>query len=319
MSLSHWDRLLLRPALSATTTPPTRQSSIPVFLYGTAWKKDSTADLVYKALCNGFRGIDTAAQPKHYREELVGEGLRRAIGEGKVGRGDVFVQTKYTSVTSQDLEAGMPYDPQSSITEQIHASIASSLRNLRASDDNENEAENTYLDALVLHSPLPTMTETLEAWRALETYVPHKIRNLGISNCRLPVLKSLCETARVKPSVVQNRFYPKADFDGEMRGFCREQGIVYEAFWVLTANPRLVWSAEVGVLAHQVGVSQQAALYCLVLALGRTVLLNGTGNEGRMRADLEAPGKVGEWAERFPEAWERALAGFKRLIGEEES
>ena len=64
---------------------------IPAFLYGTAWKKGKTADLVYQALCSGFQGIDTAAQPKHYREDLVGDGLRRAINDGKVSRESLFV------------------------------------------------------------------------------------------------------------------------------------------------------------------------------------------------------------------------------------
>ncbi len=48
---------------------------IPKILYGTAWKKEQTAKCVEMALGCGFRGIDTACQPKHYREDLVGEGL----------------------------------------------------------------------------------------------------------------------------------------------------------------------------------------------------------------------------------------------------
>jgi diketogulonate reductase-like aldo/keto reductase len=66
-------------------------SKIPAYLYGCAWKKDETADLVYKALSSGFKGIDVAAQPKHYREDLAGEGVRRAIAEGVVKREDLFV------------------------------------------------------------------------------------------------------------------------------------------------------------------------------------------------------------------------------------
>lgn len=60
-------------------------------IYGTAWKGDQTVDLVYKALESGFRALVTAAQPKHYREDLVGEGIRRAIGHGIVTREDIFV------------------------------------------------------------------------------------------------------------------------------------------------------------------------------------------------------------------------------------
>ena len=50
---------------------------MPRMIYGTAWKKERTAGLVVKALQAGFRGIDTAGQPKHYDEALVGVGLRR--------------------------------------------------------------------------------------------------------------------------------------------------------------------------------------------------------------------------------------------------
>lgn len=79
-----WETHCLRPLDSTPTL-------IPVFLYGTAWKKDRTADLVYSAVNAGFRGIDTAAQPRHYQEHLVGDGIRRAIAEGIVRREDLYV------------------------------------------------------------------------------------------------------------------------------------------------------------------------------------------------------------------------------------
>ncbi|PGH03451.1 hypothetical protein GX51_04025 [Blastomyces parvus] len=317
-SVSRWEKLLLRPALSsatatATLPPPT---AIPIFLYGTAWKKEQTADLVYQALSAGFKGIDTAAQPKHYREDLVGEGVRRVLAEGKVKREDLYVQTKYTPISGQDPHS-VPYDPSSPIAAQIHSSVKSSLANLRPRNDTSSETD-SYLDALVLHTPLPTINETLEAWAALEEYVPHKIRNLGISNCDLPVLKAIYSstTAKVKPAIVQNRFHPGSKFDVGLRQFCRENSIVYQSFWTLTANPELVWSTEVGLLSQQARISPQAALYCLVLGLGDTVMLNGTKNEGRMLADLAAPKAVEEFSAKYPEQWERILGGFKKKIGE---
>ena len=51
------------------------KSSIPRIMYGTAWKKDKTTDLVITAILSGYRGVDTACQPKHYREDLVGKAL----------------------------------------------------------------------------------------------------------------------------------------------------------------------------------------------------------------------------------------------------
>ena len=48
---------------------------------GTAWKKERTVELVVAAVHSGFRAIDTACQPKHYREDLVGEALLRLAEE----------------------------------------------------------------------------------------------------------------------------------------------------------------------------------------------------------------------------------------------
>lgn len=64
---------------------------IPALLYGTAWKSTATSDLVYRALKAGFRAIDTAAQPKHYNEDLVGSAVKKAIGDGLLKREDLFV------------------------------------------------------------------------------------------------------------------------------------------------------------------------------------------------------------------------------------
>ena len=45
---------------------------VPRLLYGTAWKEDDTERLVLLALRQGFRGIDTANQRRHYHEAAVG-------------------------------------------------------------------------------------------------------------------------------------------------------------------------------------------------------------------------------------------------------
>ena len=288
---------------------------LPAFLYGTAWKTEKTAELVYQALCSGFRGLDTAAQPKHYREDLVGEGLRRALNEGKISREDLFIQTKFTSIHGQDPNR-IPYDANSNLTEQVHASIKSSLRNLRPSND-ESSADSTILDCVVLHSPLPTMDETLEVWRALETYVPHKIRHLGISNVRTETLAQFYEAAKVKPAVVQNRFYPDTHFDTRARAFCVEKAIIYQAFWALSANPKIVDGVEVRLLARQVGLSKHEAAYCLILGLDKVVILNGTQKEVRMVGDLKALEKTNRWALKYPDAWEYCTNRFKALIGQQ--
>ena len=52
--------------------------AVPRFLYGTAWKEGETERLTALALRQGFRGIDTANQRKHYREAEVGAAVRAA-------------------------------------------------------------------------------------------------------------------------------------------------------------------------------------------------------------------------------------------------
>src|SRR5271156_1487100 len=175
-------RVLSAPHLSRALQP-----SIPLFLYGTAWKKEGTADLVKTAAGCGFTAFGTANQPKPAREDLVGEGLRRAAQEYGLRRDSVYIQTKYTAVAGQDPN-NIPYDANLSISEQVRASVESSLMNLRwveSTSIESNQNEQSYIDTLVLHSPLPTIDETMEAWTALEGFVPKSIRNLGVSNCNL--------------------------------------------------------------------------------------------------------------------------------------
>lgn len=110
--------------------------------YGTAWKKERTADLVSLALKKGFRAIDTACQPRHYNEPGVGQG----IALSGVDRKEIFLQTKYTPIGGQDPN-NVPYDPKSPLKTQVRTSLQVSLQNLKTD----------YLDSLVLHSPLQSL------------------------------------------------------------------------------------------------------------------------------------------------------------------
>lgn len=65
--------------------------TIPAFIYGSAWKGENTARLVNQALEAGFTALDTAAQTRHYREDLVGEAVRQTLSRGTLRRKDLFV------------------------------------------------------------------------------------------------------------------------------------------------------------------------------------------------------------------------------------
>lgn len=222
---------------------------MPRLIYGTAWKETrvgpgATARLVVEAVQAGFTGIDTACQPKHYHEPGVGEALRQLFSEG-VGRGDLFIQTKFSR--NQDLET-IPYSAMASIPAQVAESMCefsmaplacsrvAVLCNMRSSSTQFMHDVMSaislanlgveYVDSLVLHSPYPTHSDTMQAWRAMETTVEAgQCRQLGISNVKaMSQLERLWDEATVKPAVVQMRFHAKTNFEREMRAWCSEKG-----------------------------------------------------------------------------------------------
>src|SRR2546430_17352130 len=90
---------------------------VPRFLYGTAWKEDETQRLTELALRQGFRGIDTANQRRHYFEAAVGQAIAASIAAGVLNRDELFLQTKFTFQRGQDHR--LPYDPKAPASTQV--------------------------------------------------------------------------------------------------------------------------------------------------------------------------------------------------------
>jgi len=252
---------------------------IPPFLYGTAWKEDATERLVRLALEAGFRGIDTANQRKHYFEAGAGAAVAKAIADGLVTRDELFLQTKFTYRNGQDHR--LPYDPDAPASTQVRQSFASSLEHLQVSS----------LDSYVLHGPsrgrrLAPVDH--EVWRTMEElHAEGLTRFLGVSNVSLEQLDALCEFANVQPAFVQNRCYARTGWDGAVRRFCRERGIRYQGFSLLTAN-----SAELRTLAFReivarTGATPAQVVFRFALAVGM-LPLTGTTDPAHMREDLAA-------------------------------
>lgn len=250
---------------------------LPLIIYGTAWKKADTSRLVAQAITLGFRAIDTACQPKHYNEAGVGDGIAAALSVDKaLTRADLYVQTKFTPLSGQDPQR-LPYDPDARLANQVAQSFDTSLRQLQTD----------YLDALILHSPLSTDAQTLEAWRAMEALVDTGgVLRIGISNCyALNQFKSLYNAARIKPAMLQNRFHDQTGYDRELRAFCLDHGIVYQSFWTLTANPHVLAHATVKASAarHQRTPTQVVFRY---LTQSGVTPLTGTTSAQHMTEDL---------------------------------
>ncbi len=250
---------------------------VPRFLYGTAWKEDNTERLASLALEQGFRGIDTANQRRHYYEAGVGAAIQAAFQRGLVKREDLFLQTKFTFLPGQDHR--LPYDPNAPIGVQVEQSFASSLEHLGVD----------VIDSYVLHGPSQRAglgPQDWAAWRAMETIQQSgRARVLGVSNVSHEQLVRLLNEAQVKPSFVQNRCYAMLGWDRAVREVCNDAGIKYQGFSLLTANQEVLVHPVVRQLAQQHNRTVCQIVFRAMLDLGM-LPLTGTSSAQHMREDL---------------------------------
>ena len=251
---------------------------LPSFMYGTAWKKEATAQLVQLAVASGFRAIDTANQLIHYQEALVGDALQ-ALAKNGIARDRLFLQTKFTPTNGQDHRT--PYDASADLTTQVRQSFDSSLAHLHT----EN------VDSYVLHGPYQRQglgKADWEVWTAMEgLYESGKAKMIGISNVTAQQLTQLCERAKVKPMVVQNRCYAALGWDKEVREICRTHGIIYQGFSLLTANGAVLADPEIRAIAKRLGAGVAQVIFRFAMHIGM-LPLTGTTSPQHMKEDLQA-------------------------------
>ena len=253
------------------------QVPIPSFMYGTAWKREATTALVLQAVEAGFMAIDTANQLIHYDEARVGDALQTLAGQG-VARDRLFLQTKFTPVNGQDHR--LPYDANATITTQVRQSFESSLAHLHTE----------FLDSYVLHGLYRRRglgPEDWEVWAAIEAlYDAGRAKMIGVSNVSVEQLSLLCERPKHKPMVVQNRCYAALGWDKEVREICRSQGIIYQAFSLLTANREVFVDPDIRAMAVRYGMSLAQLVFRFAMQIGM-LPMTGTTNLQHMKEDLQ--------------------------------
>jgi diketogulonate reductase-like aldo/keto reductase len=249
----------------------------PSFVYGTAWKKEATTDLVCTAITAGFKAIDTANQPRHYSEALVGDALAALAREG-VTRESIFLQTKFTPFNGHDHR--IPYDPKADLTTQVNQSFESSLRNLKTD----------HVDSYLLHGPYsyPGLgPEDWTVWGAIEAiYEAGKTGMIGISNVNALQLSALVQKAKIKPMTVQNRCFANRGWDRDVRKICADNGIAYQGFSLLTANPYVLQHPQVIDVARRVRAGTPQVVFRFAIQAGM-VPLTGTTSLEHMKQDLK--------------------------------
>jgi len=99
------------------------------------------------------------------------------------------------------------------------------------------------------------------------------------------VLQALYSEARVKPAIVQNRFYKESGYDVALRQWCNTYGIIYQSFWSLTANPHILTSKTMQNLTAQYHKTAAQLFFRYLHQLG-IVPLTGTKSPQHMQDDL---------------------------------
>lgn len=234
---------------------------IPKLGLGTWFIDDNkAAQAVRDAVAVGYRLIDTAQA--YGNERGVGEGVRTC----DIPREDLFVTSKVAA------EA------------KTYEAAAKSI------DETLEKMGLDYLDLMIIHSPQPWaefreenryFAENKEVWRALEdAYAAGKLRAIGVSNFLQDDLENLLADCRIKPMVNQILLHI-TNTDRKLLDFCREQGILVEAYSPI-AHGEALKNPAITQMARKYGVTPAQLCIRYVLQLG-TVALPKTANPDHMR------------------------------------
>ena len=175
------------------------------------------------ALEVGYRHIDTAEM--YGNEKEVGE----AIASSGIPREEIFVTSK--------LNNGF-HDPEAA------------LENGKKSAD----LLGGYTDLFLIHWPLPTVSDFVPTWKALEElYHAGTARSIGVSNFQAHHLRRLISETTITPAVNQIEVHPYLTNDS-LRLFGVEHGIHTEA-WSPIAQGKVLEDPTLVEIAERVGKS----------------------------------------------------------------
>ena len=258
---------------------------IPVIGFGT-WQTpndDTGVNAVLAALEAGYRHIDTAQG--YGNEASVGKAVRMS----GIPREEIFITSKLTNSMHG-------YDNTISSFEQTLKELGTD-----------------YVDMFLIHWPNPikfrdTWQKTnAETWKAFEElYDSGKIRAIGISNFRRHHIEELMKTAKIKPMVNQIRLCP-GDTQEELVGYCREQGILLEAYSPLGTG-KIFAVPEMQKIADKYGKS--IAQICIRWSLQNGFLpLPKSVTAERIKENLDVFGFELEDADM------KTIAGLKGCVG----
>jgi diketogulonate reductase-like aldo/keto reductase len=256
--------------------------AIPAVGFGTLIPDPAvTKQAVKTALEAGFRHFDCAE--RYRNEEAVGEAMQQAFKAGAIQRQDVFVTTKLWNTNHRP--------------ERIKPAFEASLNRLQLD----------YADCYIIHTPFAFQpgddphprdahgqviydsgVTLLETWQGLERLVEGgRCRSIGLSDISLEKLRKIVAGARIKPTAIQVESHPYLP-EWELLDFCREHGIVVQAFAALghAMEPKVLEDPVIRAIARRLGKTPAQVALAWAVQRGTAYLTTSTSPH-RIRENFE--------------------------------
>jgi diketogulonate reductase-like aldo/keto reductase len=222
--------------------------AIPAVGFGTLIPDPlATKQATKAALEAGFRHLDCAE--RYRNEEAVGDAMQEAFKAGTLQRENLFVTTKLWNTNHRP--------------ERVKPAFDASRRRLQLD----------HIDCYIIHTPFAFQpgdeqdprdkcgrviydsgVTLVETWRALERLVDDGLcKSIGLSDITLEKLRELVAVARIRPAMVQVESHPYLP-EWELLDFCREHGIVLQAFAALghALEPKVLADPVITSIAQRV-------------------------------------------------------------------
>ncbi|MCU0710558.1 MAG: aldo/keto reductase [Pirellula sp.] len=211
--------------------------SMPAVGYG-FWKVEraDAPHLTYQSLQLGYRHLDCASD--YGNEAEVGDGIQKGLNDGVCKRDDLWVTSKLWNTYHRP--------------EHVELACKRSISDLKCD----------YLDLYLIHfpitlryvpfetrypagwffdpnSPAPCLeydpVPIIDTWRAMEDLVTKGlVRNIGVSNFGVSLIRDLLTQARIRPAVLQIESHPYLTQSKLIR-YCQAENIAVTAFSPLGA------------------------------------------------------------------------------------
>jgi diketogulonate reductase-like aldo/keto reductase len=230
-----------------------------------------TKQATFAALEAGFRHLDCAE--RYRNEEAVGEAIQQAFKAGTLRRDELFVTTKLWNSNHRPERVKPAFDGSRRRLKVDHVDcyIIHTPFAFKPGDEQDPRDE----QGQVIYDSGVTLVET---WQAMERLVDEgHSRSIGLSDITLEKLREVVAAARIKPSVVQVESHPYLP-EWELLEFCREHGIVLQAFAAVGhgLEPKLIEDPVITAIAQRVHKTPAQVLLAWAVQRGTAFLTTST-------------------------------------------